>query len=416
LIPELVSDQELDSMRDVRGRPVQQARRLRVAHVITGLQLGGGGAVVLTIARALDRSRFDMDVFCIHEAGEIQGELTRLGIRVKLLKIWDYRRRFLQYSGVKTLRLAARLREGRYDVVHTHIFQADAAGRVAARVAGVPVVVKSLHNMGRWKKPYQVAVDRLLGEWTDAVVCCSEYQREVASAQEHFSDGKAVTIHHGVDVRLFPARVDRASLRTSLGLKPGWTTVGTVGRTVEEKGHAYLLEAVPQILRVHPRVQFLIVGDGPLRQKLEARLAGTPHREHVCFAGARLDIPEMLAVMDVFAFPSLSEGFGIAVIEAMASSLPVVASRIRPLTEIVIEGQTGVLVPPDDAAALGSALNHLIAHPEVAASLGRRGRQIVEQQFTDRMMVRAHEDLYLRLHQAAVARGKAEPLSVYVTS
>jgi glycosyltransferase involved in cell wall biosynthesis len=269
--------------------------------------------------------------------------------------------------------------------------------------------------MGRWKKPHQVALDRLLARWTDAIICCSDYQREVAGAQEHFPAGRAVTIHHGVDIGRFPARVDRTSLRASLGLRPGWTTVGTVGRTVKEKGHATLLDAVPQILRAHPRVQFLIVGDGPLRQALEARLAGTPHREHVCFAGARPDIPEMMAAMDLFAFPSVSEGFGIALVEAMASSIPVVASRIRPLTEIVVDGQTGRLVPAGDAAALADALNQLIANPDLARSLGRRARLAVEDHFTDRLMVRAHEDLYWKLHQAAVARGKGDSTLVNVS-
>jgi glycosyltransferase involved in cell wall biosynthesis len=162
-------------------------------------------------------------------------------------------------------------------------------------------------------------------------------------------------------------------------------------------------------------VQFLIVGDGPLKQELEARLAGTPYREHVCFAGARADIPEMMAIMDLFAFPSVSEGFGIALVEAMATSLPVVASRIRPLTEIVTDGQTGRLVPAGDAPALADALSHLVANPDLARTLGRRARQIVEQRFTDRLMVRAHEDLYWKLHQAAVARGKAEPAFVNVS-
>ena len=128
------------------------SRRIRVAQIITGLELGGGGAVVSTIGRALDRTRFEMDVYCVNEGGDMQPELERLGYRVVWLEgAWDYRRRLTPYSVRQILRLAGMLRASQYDVVHTHIFPADVIGRVAARLAGVPVMVKSLHNMGQWK-------------------------------------------------------------------------------------------------------------------------------------------------------------------------------------------------------------------------------------------------------------------------
>ena len=392
---------------DQEAVTANQARRIRLAYVITGLELGGGGAVVLTLARALDRSRFDLDVYCILEGGAMEEELHRLGCGVHILEwAFDYRRRFLKYSLTKTLRLASMLRQGRYDVVHTHLFQADAIGRVAALLAGVPVIVKSLHNMGRWKTRGQVAVDRVLNRWTDGVICCSDYQRETAASQERFDEGRALTIHHGVRLHRFPHRTDRTAA-AALGLRPDRLTVGTVGRTIVEKGHVYLLDAVPHILHRHPDTQFLIVGDGALRAQFEARLAQTPYRDRVCFAGARDDVPEMLALMDVFVFPSLSEGFGIAVIEAMATRLPVVAARIRPLSEIVVDGVTGLLVPPKDSTGIAAAVIRLLDDSSLRAAMGTAGRQRVEERFTDVHMVRATEDLYCKLVRAAHARNNS---------
>lgn len=383
-------------------------RRLRIAHVITGLQLGGGGQVVLTLARGIDRDRFEMDVYCVHEGGDIEAPLRQLGSSVFLLPgAWDYRRRLLRYSPRQTMELASLLRRGRYDILHTHLFQADAIGRVAGRLAGIPVMVKSLHNMGRWKNRSQVLVDRVLARWTDRVICCSDYQREVARAQEHFRPNMAVTIAHGVDITLFPARVDRAAARVAIGLHPQRPTIGTVGRTIREKGHAHLLDAIPAILQQHQAAQFVIVGDGALRTELEARVARTPYRERVCFAGARPDVPEMLALMDVFVFPSLSEGFGIAVVEAMAASLPVVTSNIRPLSEIVVQGKTGFLVDPADSPALAAALNRLLADPLLRESQGREGRRLVEARYTQAAMARAHERLYLELYHAAINRDRS---------
>jgi glycosyltransferase involved in cell wall biosynthesis len=387
-----------------RMDPANETRRIRLAYVITGLELGGGGAVVLTLARALDRRRFDLDVYCILEGGAMEEELHQLGYPVHILEwAYDYRRRFLRYSPAKTLRLASMLRQGQYDVVHTHLFQADAIGRVAALLAGVPVIVKSLHNMGRWKTRGHLAVDRVLNRWTDGVICCSDYQRETAAAQERFAEDRALTIHHGVALRRFPARTDRPAA-AALGLHPHRLTVGTVGRTIAEKGQEYLLQAMPQILRDHPDTQFLIVGDGNLRPQFEEKLARTSYRDRVFLAGARDDVPEMLSLMDVFVFPSLSEGFGIAVIEAMAARLPVVASAIRPLCEIVVDGVTGLLVPPTNSTRLGQAVSRLLGDPSLRAALGSAGRRRVEERFTDEHMVRATEDLYCRLVRAAHAR------------
>jgi glycosyltransferase involved in cell wall biosynthesis len=385
--------------------PSNSGRRLRLAHVITGLELGGGGAVVLTIARALDRTRFDMDIFCIFEGGDGEQELKDLGCGVTIIEgAWDYRRRFMPYSPSRTMKLASMLKAGRYDVVHTHLFQADAIGRVAARLAGVPVIVKSLHNMGQWKKGRHVLADRLLGRWTDKTICCSHFQREVACAQEGIAADAAVTIHHGVRMSRFQPPVDRDAVLRSLGLRADRLTIGTVGRNVAEKGQSYLIEALPSILLRHPNVQLLIVGDGHLRGKLQARIAALGCESRVCLAGARPDIPEMLAVMDVFAFPSVSEGFGIAVAEAMATGLPVVASDIRPLSEIVVPGETGFLVPPRDASAIAAAIVSLLDDDSLRRRLGAAGREHVERCFTDRTMVQAHEDLYVNLHQTAAAR------------
>src|SRR5262245_9902599 len=215
------------------GSPKGHTRRLRVAHVITGLELGGGGAVVLTIARDLDRSRFEMDVFCILEGGAGEAELRGLGCGVTIVeRAWDYRRRFMPYSPTKTLQLARLLRQGHYDIVHTHLFQADVIGRVAGRLAGVPVSVKSLHNMGRWKKRGHVITDRLLAGWTDRVICCSDFQRTAATRQERFVEGAAVTIHHGVRLVRFDPHIDRAAVLSSVGLRADRMTVGTVGRPI----------------------------------------------------------------------------------------------------------------------------------------------------------------------------------------
>lgn len=374
-------------------------RKIRVAQIITGLVFGGGGQVMWTIARKIDRTRFDMDIYCVIGGGELAPDIERMGFKIKILEgAYDHRRLF-PYSISKTLELVRDLKRGQYDIVHTHLYQADVIGRVAAAMAGVPKVVKSLHNTGAWKRRRHLMVDRLLSFRTAKVICCSAFQREAAIRQEHLSESDVVTIYHGVDLERFEPLQDRTAYARTVGLDPTLRTVGTVGRMIDVKGQIHFLEAIPSVLAQHPDTQFVIVGDGPLRERLVDAVKDTPYRDRVLFLGLRGDIPELLGLMDVFVFPSLSEGLGIAVLEAMAARLPVVASDIRPLSEIVIPGDTGLLVKPRDRGELASAVNRLLVDERLRREMGDRGRERVRQQFTDVKMVGDTEDLYQTLYQ-----------------
>lgn len=372
-------------------------RPLRVAQIVTGLVLGGGGQVMSAIARNVDRSRFHVDFYCVIEGGPLREELERLGFHVTVQRAFDYRRRVGVYSIREILILARHLRRGGYDIVHTHLFQADVVGRIAALLAGVPIVVKTLHNMGRWKGRPQLLADRLLARRTARVVCVSEYQRQAVLQQERLAPGRVVTISNGVDVSRFAPAVDRARLLASAGFGEGGPIVGTVGRLIEEKGHIHLLQAIPLILRRHPDARFLIVGDGRLRPRLASFLAGKPFRDRVNITGLRPDVPEMLSIMDVFVFPSLSEGFPIAPIEAMAARRPVACSKIPQLDGVVIDGETGLSYPPADPPALAAAVCRLLDDPPLRERLAQNAFRLVSETYTEAHMMRAYESLYTEL-------------------
>ena len=376
-----------------RGESRVSKPKLRVAQVITGLVLGGGGQVMWTIARNFDRSQFELDVFCIIGGGELVADIEGLGVPVKIIPAYDGSSLF-KYRPGRVLELARALRAGRYDLVHTHLYQADLIGGTAARMAGIPRLVKSLHNMGAWKKAHHLLGDRLLAGRADRVICCSQYLTETAIRQEHLDPARVVTIHHGVDVDRFQPRIDRRAYRESLGLDPSARVIGTIGRPIKEKGHRYLLEAVPAIRVANPDVQVLIVGEGPLRPELEGWARAHGLEAVVKFAGARGDIPELLGVMDLFAFPSVMEGLGIAVLEAMASRVPVITSDIQPLSEIVRHDENGLLVEARNPAALASAVNALLGDPARAERLRTQAFADVVAQFSERRMVAEHERIY----------------------
>jgi glycosyltransferase involved in cell wall biosynthesis len=372
---------------------------VRVAQVVTGLVLGGGGQVMSTIARNVDRSRFDLDFYCVIEGGAYREEIEGLGFSVAVLPAYDFRR-LIPYRPREVFRLARYLRDGRYDIVHTHLFQADVVGRTAARLAGIRTVVKTMHNMGCWKTRWNLTVDRVLNRWTKKVICVSGYQRQEVIRQEGLPPERVVTIPNGVDVRRFDVAVNRGEYLRSLGLRPDRPVIGTVGRLIEEKGHIHLLRAVPLILRHHPYAQFLIVGDGRLRESLTSFLNEQPYAGVVRLAGLRPDVAELLSVMDVFVFPSLSEGFPIALIEAMAARRPVACSQIPQVGDVIVNGRTGLYFRPADSPSLADATNRLLSDAPLRERLAANAFEWIRDNYSEVRMMRTIEDLYMELLSA----------------
>lgn len=370
----------------------QPGRRLRIAQVITSVVLGGGGQVMSALARNIDRTAFEMDVFCVIEGGELVDYIQSLGFRVEVIPVcrthgWP------RYDLARWAQLVSSLRRGRYDLVHTHLFRADLVGTVAAVAAGRRPIVRTLHNMGTRKARYHRVVDRVLNTMTRRIVCVSETQRLASIERDGFRPSQLTLIRNGVRVERFEAPRDRAAIATSLGLDPARPIVGTVGRLIREKGHRYLFDAIPQIVTRVAGAQFLLVGDGELRRELEARIAGLGGAK-VIITGLRPDIPELLGAMDVFVFPSLSEGSPIAALEAMAAGVPLACSDIEPLQEIVHQGRTGLMFRQRDADALAVATCRLLLDRSYAAGLAARAREEVRAAHSEAAMARAYERLY----------------------
>ncbi len=367
-------------------------RRIRVAQVITSVVLGGGGQVISAIARNIDQSRFEMDVYCVLEGGELVDYVRSFGFRVHFLPIC-HTRGFVRYHIGPWLQLVRMLQRGRYDIVHTHLFRADLVGTVAAMAAGRRVVVKTLHNMGTRRRTYHRVVDRLLAPFIRRVVCVSEAQRLVTVRRDGVDDRKVVVIRNGVQMERFERSRGAREAAAGLGLDPARPIVGTVGRLIEEKGHAYLIQAMPEIIRRHPGTQFLIVGGGPLQPTIE-REARDSAGTGVVITGLRPDVPELLGLMDVFVFPSLSEGSPIAALEAMAAGIPVACTDIPALQEIMRPQDTCLMFRAGNAASLADAVCRMLGDSELRRTLAEQARKMVRTEYSEQGMIRAYEAMY----------------------
>jgi glycosyltransferase involved in cell wall biosynthesis len=354
-----------------------------------GLGVGGTETHVLELASGIDRSKFDVTVCSLKSAGCVVEELQRRGIRVVCLN----------GAGKFDLRVLVRLwkvvQEERPDVIQSFLFWANLSARCLGRFSKAVRVVCSYHDEIVSEGRLVRMIDRLTFQWSHAVVCCSEAVRRSVSACLGAPAARQTIIPFGVDAGRFA--VTDVATRNELRLQDRGPIVGTVCRLVEpKKGVSVLLRAMAALQKDgnDPHCQLLIVGDGPARASLEALSRQLGLSERTVFAGTRRDIPRILPLLDLFVLPSLYEGFGIAILEAMAAGKPVVATAVGGIPEFVVPGDTGLLVEPGKAAALAEAIGSLMRDPAKARRMGMRGRERVLAGFQMSTVVRRHEQVY----------------------
>jgi glycosyltransferase involved in cell wall biosynthesis len=283
--------------------------------------------------------------------------------------------------------LTRRLRALRPAIVHTHLIHADLHGQAAAlRVPGARRI-SSRHNTDPFRR--RAAVRWLDGRElrrVDRVIAISRAVARFTVEVEGADPAKVRTVPYGLDPALSSPEADRSALRM-LGLERAGPLIGMVGRTVPQKGIDVLLEAFPRVLVAHPSARLVVVGDGPQRPALKRRALELGLGDAVRFTGWVDRAANLMSACDVVVIPSRWEGFGMVALEAMAAGRPIVASRVDALEEVVVDGETGVLVPAAEPHALADAVGALLSDPERAAALGRAGRRRLETEFSLERMV-----------------------------
>jgi glycosyltransferase involved in cell wall biosynthesis len=300
--------------------------------------------------------------------------------------------------------LVRQLKSFRPDILHCHLVRANLYGRIAARLAGAPVVICTHHGI----EDYMVSDSlrdravRSVERLTDNLVTChvgvSESMRRAAIRHLGIAPDKIVAIPNGVDLTLYNHnRENRAIVRQELGLAPDAVVVGSVGILNQTKNFKQMVRIAKSVVVRHPEVQFVIIGEGDQRPELEAMVAELGLRRSVILPGFRRDIPRVLMALDIFALTSRSEGFGLAVVEAMASGLPCVVFDVGALGELVADGQTGLLVKAGDVESFGQGLIRLITNPELRSDMGQAALARTQALFSIELMVQRYNELYDRL-------------------
>jgi glycosyltransferase involved in cell wall biosynthesis len=336
--------------------------------------VGGAEEMVLNLVRRLPQ-RYEPAVCCINTAGPIGEEIRATGVDFRVLGLNPGLRRPLDI-----LAIADYLRQVRPTIVHTFLLTASVYGRAASILARVPVVIGTEVNIYEHKRPQHAVVERLLMRGTDRVVVSAESVKRFYVQQVHAEPAKVDVIYNAVDWSHLDAASTRDQARTMLGLPAGAIVTGIIARLTRQKAHVHLFDALadtPALARMH----LLVVGDGELRGELEAYAAGRRIADRVHFVGARRDLGNVLRAIDIFAMPSLWEGLPLSLVLAMGAGLPVVATRVAGIPEVVQENATGLLVPPADSVALGHALARLAESADLRERLGAAARDFVIPRF-----------------------------------
>lgn len=371
-------------------------KKIVVMHVINSYSLAGAEKLVFDLVTKMDKDKFEVLVCSVGRRGDkieqtIRTHLQQHGIKSLSLDKPPHKRR------LKAIwKLHQYLQENHVIIVHTHCPSPDFYGKLAALLARIPLVFSTIHNV----QGYRAFNEKILKNLTTKYVTISKTVRQYAASQLNIPLAKIEVIYNAIDMDRFTrTAVDCEVTLKELRIANGRKIITTIGRLTQQKGHLYLLEAAEAVVKEFPNVHFLIVGDefaepdlsGYLRKKVEIKNM----QDKILFTGVHTDIPEILSITDVFVLPSLWEGLPVALLEAMAAGVPVIATSVGSNPEVVVDGMNGFLIPPRNPQTLAQRIKELLGDPEKAKRIGAKGQRIIRKFFSIDRMVHEYEQLYL---------------------
>lgn len=361
---------------------------MRVLHIIESLEFGGAEKVVISIANAM-ASRHSVEICCLKQVGSLGNDVDPT-IRILCMNKAEGNDFILPF------RLAKLLRQGGYDVVHTHNWGSFLEGALAGILAGTRVLVHTVHGpyteyssswLSQVKRALRHFLERLLSRRFRRIVAVSDSIKDYISESIAIPTSRLMTIHNGI-----PAHQDDHKGRmTHDDHKVRFITVG---RLAAIKNHAMMLEAFAELLKSNPQANLTIVGDGPERAAIELRLENLGIANNVKLAGFQSDVTSFLDQADVFLLTSNYEGISIALLEAMRSGLPAICTSVGGIPETVIDSESGILVPAGDVTALARAMSELANSPSKRKQFGESARKRFNIEFSQDTMVSRYESLY----------------------
>jgi L-malate glycosyltransferase len=394
--------QGMKGMPTAEATPAEAAHRSaqvqwrKVFHLVDSLNVGGTETQAVELALRMPTSSYSITLGCLSAQGPLLDRLKGSSVRIEEFHPkggLDSLRGFYEM-----LRLAAYLRRERFEVVHCHDLWSNLMGVPAARMARVPAIISSQRDLSHfdWYRGAKRTILRKIQGMSSVLLANATPIRDALVRDDGFPPSKLRVVHNGVDTSKFQRGVrDRERLFPGAGRGKLVVLVGNMHSDV--KGHPWLIMASPAVLTEFPETCFIFVGDGEARTTFEGQVEALGISGAFRFLGSRNDVPDILASCDIALLPSKAEGLPNAVLEYMASGLPTIVSRVGGNPELVEDGVTGLLVPPEDSGALGDALLRLLRDEELATRIAANGRRMATQHFSFERLVREIDELYSEL-------------------
>ena len=360
-------------------------KKIKILYIINNLQVGGAEKILLELVKNIDKKKFEIKVATIMGGGELErayAEHTEVKIFKKSNKL-----------GLNVLfGLRKLIRQYKPDIIHTHLFSADVWGRIAAMGVVPAKIISTEHNMGyeegRWKK----ALKHFLSYFNDVIVAVSEGVRDYLIIGQRIEKTRVKVIYNGIDLEKF---LFRGTQLARYG--EGVLRIVTIGRLVPAKAQETLIEAMYQLADEYPQATLQIIGTGPRIQELGDIVKKLHLEKSIEFVGSVANTANYLNKADLFILPSVLEGLGMAAVEAMAIGVPVIATNIPGLNEVVINEETGLLFEPLDSQGLVGQIKRLLKDTKLQERMILNGRDRVEKMFSVEQMIREYEELYEHL-------------------
>ena len=375
-----------------------------ILFIIDNLQFGGGERVFSQIINGLNSDQYN--IYLVSGSNErFLSAIHNPQVRYHTL---DFSKRF---NPVSIFKIAKIIKNNRIQIVHSQGARAEFHTRIAKRIAGNPFYISTIampvegFDVGFLRGKAYRLIDYFSERYVDRFIVVSDALREMLIQKRNISGNKVIRIFNGIELDHFTPHPEQSSLRNQLNIPKDSYLIGAIGRMVWQKGFEYLIRAVADLIETVPNIKLLVVGEGPIRHHLIQLIDKLNLNKCVIFLEFQRDVKQVLSAIDVLVVPSLLEGFPMIILEAMAMSKPIIATKINGITEQLVDGESGILVPPKDLEALVTAIQHLVENDRLRYRLGQNARKRVDKEFSIEKMIGETVNVYQSLMETSLGKG-----------
>lgn len=362
--------------------------KVKVLYIITGLTIGGAEILLLNLIKSINRDIFDCSVLYLKNKSELNEEFSKIDVKIYNNAKYSF------FNPCKYYEIYKIIKGNNIDILHTHLVHSNLIGRIIGSLAGAKCIINSEHNTSNWQKKNFLLINfyKYTLKYVDIIHCISNSVKY--KVNEFIGGEKLKVIYNGIDIEDFQSK-EQKELKDRLLLQQSYPIIGCVSRLDRRKGIEYLIKAVKILKEDYVNIKLLLVGDGPERERLSRLVIEFDLTKQVIFTGKIAEVQKYLQLFDLFILPSLQEGLSIAIIEAMASGVPVIASEVDGIPEVITNNSDGILIPPENESEIAYAAKRILEDRNLMNKLVNNAYTKVRNRFDIKKVAIKFQELYL---------------------